>query len=199
MSGGPSITCHPVTPDRWADLEALFGPRGAVGGCWCMFFRLPSREFEANKGEANRRAMQGIVERGEVPGILAYVDGQPAGWCSIAPREAFPRLERSRVAKRVDDLPVWSVVCFFVQRPYRRQGVGVALLEAAVEYARSQGAHIIEAYPVEAAGDMPDVYAYYGLAETFRRAGFVEVARRSPTRPLMRLTLTDAPGVNEAV
>ncbi len=131
--------------------------------------------------------MRGIVHGGTVPGLVGYVDGVPAGWVSVAPREQFPVLERSRVSKRVDDEAVWSVVCFFVARPRRRQGISIRLLDAAVEYAFSQGAGIVEGYPVEPKkSSMPDAFAWHGLAVVFSRAGFTEVARRSETRPVMR-------------
>lgn len=178
---------HPVTPGRWDDFETLFGERGACGGCWCMWFRLKRSEFEKQKGEDNRLAMKAIVESGEVPGILAYTGSEPVGWCSVAPREAFGVLQRSWVLKPVDDQPVWSIVCFFVAKPYRRRGLMGKLIEAAVAYAAAQGAKIVEAYPVEPKkAETPDVFAYTGLASTFRKAGFVEVARRSETRPIMR-------------
>lgn len=183
----PTLHFHPLTPERWADLEALFGPRGACGDCWCMWWRLTRAEFEKQKGQGNKEAMKGIVDSGEVPGLLAYANGQPIGWCAVAPREKFPALERSRVLKRVDDKPVWSVVCFFVAKSYRHQGVSAQLLRAAVEYARDNGATIVEGYPVEPkAASMPDAFAYTGLASTFRKVGFVEVLRRSETRPIMR-------------
>src|SRR5512133_3165977 len=138
---------HPLTPDRWQDFETLFGKNGACAGCWCMWWRETRSEFEKNAYEPNRRAMQQIVETGRVPGILAYLDGAPAGWCSVAPREDFPSLDRSRVLKRVDDRPVWSIVCFFVKRPYRRSGLTLSLLHAAVEHARQNGAQVVEGYP----------------------------------------------------
>ncbi len=187
-----SFTALPVTPDNWKDFETVMGPRGATGGCWCMYLRLSHSEFEAQKGEPNKVEMKAIVDSGEIPGILAYVDGQPAGWCSVAPREVYTRLERSRVAKRVDDQPVWSVICFFVHKDYRHSGISSALLKAAIDYAKKQGAKIIEGYPVEPKKDkMPDVFAWQGFAEVFRRAGFKEVARRSETRPFMRLFLEE--------
>ena len=117
-----------LTPQRWADFEELFGPRGATGGCWCMWWRLTARDFDAQKGEANRRSMQAIVGSGHVPGILAYHEGHLVGWCSVAPREEFPRLGRSRILKPVDDEPVWSMVCFFIAKSYRRKGVARRLL-----------------------------------------------------------------------
>jgi GNAT superfamily N-acetyltransferase len=131
--------------------------------------------------------MKKIVNSGEVPGIMAYVQDQPVAWCSIGPREVFPRLERSRILKRVDQHPVWSVVCFVVAKPFRRTGVSTKLLRAAVQFAQEQGAKIVEGYPVEPKkAIMPDLFAYHGLASTFRKVGFVEVARRSATRPIMR-------------
>jgi GNAT superfamily N-acetyltransferase len=181
------LAFYPVTPHRWADLETLFGPRGACGGCWCMYWRLKRSEFEQLKGEGNRQLLKSIVESGEVPGLLAYHNGKPVGWVSIEPRPAFSALERSRILKPVDEQPVWSVVCFFVAKGYRRKGLTVALLKAAAEYARQQGAAIVEGYPVEPkVAKAPDPFVYTGLASAFRQAGFQEVARRSETRPIMR-------------
>jgi hypothetical protein len=122
------ISIHPVTPRRWPDLEALFGPRGACAGCWCMFWRLPRKDFEAGSGNFNRAAFKGIIDSGETPGLIAYHQDKPAGWICIGPRANFPVLDRSRVLKPVDERPVWSVVCFFVARPFRRQGITVSLL-----------------------------------------------------------------------
>ena len=131
----PHLDFHPLTPERWQDLEVLFGPRGACGGCWCMWWRLKRSQYEKQKGPGNRRALKKIVDSGEIPGLLAYADGQPIAWCSVGPREAYSTLERSRILKRVDDKPVWSVVCFVVAKSFRHKGVSTALLEAAVEYA----------------------------------------------------------------
>lgn len=158
-----------------------------------MFWRLPRSEFEKHKGAGNRRALRGIVMSGAEPGVLAYAGGEPVGWCAVAPRADYPALERSRVLAPVDDQPVWSVSCFFVARAYRGQGVSVQLLKAAAEFARQRRAKMLEGYPVESrTGKMPDAFAWTGLAGTFRRAGFSEVARRSKTRPIMRLLLRPA-------
>lgn len=186
---------HPLTPDRWADLETLFGPRGAVGGCWCMWWRIKRLEFASQKGESNRLALQRILEAGDEPGILAYAAGQPVGWCALAPRESYPALDRSRTLRRLDEQPVWSITCFFVARPFRRKGLSVALLKAAIEHARARGATIVEGYPVEPKkGSMPDIFASTGLSSAFRQAGFVEVARRSETRPIMRFEVVRSRG-----
>jgi GNAT superfamily N-acetyltransferase len=177
----------PVTPERWDDLEQLFGPRGAIGGCWCMWWRIKRKDFEHQQGKANQAAMREIVASGRVPGILAYASGEPIAWCSIAPREDFPVLDRSPVLKRVDDQPVWSVVCFFVAKGYRNQHMSSRMLTAAVDYAVQNGANIIEGYPITPKKDQaPDIYIFTGLESTFVKAGFVEVARRSESRPLMR-------------
>ncbi|MEW6456253.1 MAG: GNAT family N-acetyltransferase [Acidobacteriota bacterium] len=178
---------HLLTTERWRDLEMLFGERGACGGCWCMWWRLKRSQFEKQKGQGNKKALKKIVDSGEIPGLLAYARGQPIAWCSVAPRETYPVLERSRTLKRIDDEPVWSVVCFFVAKPFRRKGVTVELLRAAVKYAKEHGAKIVEGYPVEPKKSiMPDVFVWTGVASAFRRVGFVEVARRSETRPIMR-------------
>jgi len=190
---------RPLTRERWADFEKLFGPRGACGGCWCMWWRLKRSAFEARKGLRNKQAMKRIVQRGEEPGLLAYHRGVPVAWCSVGPREVFPVLERSRILGRVDDKPVWSVVCFFVAKGYRKQGMTARLLKAAAEYARKHGATILEGYPVEPKkGRTADVFVYTGLASVFRRAGFEEVARRSETRPVMRLSLRRTTGSRRA-
>jgi GNAT superfamily N-acetyltransferase len=182
-----NLEFYPLTSKRWRDIEALFGEKGACGGCWCMWWRLKRSQFEKQKGEGNKKGLKKIVESGEIPGILAYVKGEPIAWCSVAPRERFPVLERSRILKRVDEKPVWSVVCFFVAKPFRQKGITVELLKAAIEYAEKQGAEIIEGYPVEPKkGKMPDVFAWTGFASAFRQAGFVEVLRRSEHRPIMR-------------
>jgi GNAT superfamily N-acetyltransferase len=178
---------HPLTPDRWIAFERLFGPRGAYGGCWCMFWRLKRADFSRMQGDGNRAAMHAIVDSGQVPGILAYAAGQPVGWCSVAPRERFGSLNRSRVLKPVDDTPVWSIVCFFVAREYRGQGLIEALIRAAVDYVWQQGGEVVEAYPVDPRGrDLAPVSSYMGLPVAFARAGFAEVARPSPGRVIMR-------------
>jgi GNAT superfamily N-acetyltransferase len=186
------VNFHPVTAERWHDLEKLFGERGACGGCWCMWWRVKRSQFEKQKGHGNKKALKRIVDSGEIPGLLAYANDQPIAWVSLAPREKYPVLERSRVLKRVDDKPVWSVVCFFVDKQFRRQGMMTRLLKAAVEYAKKNGAIIVEGYPVEPEkGSIPDAFAWPGLASAFRKAGFVEVLRRSENRPIMRYPIKE--------
>lgn len=177
----------PLTPERWDDFAALFGERGGTGGCWCMWWRLKRSDYERRKGTGNRRAIKRIVASGEEPGILAYHGKKPVGWCALAPRESYPVLDRSRVLKRVDETPVWSITCFFVDRHYRKMGITEALLREACRYARRRGAKILEGYPVDPRGkDIPAVFAWTGFVSAFRKAGFKECARRSETRPIMR-------------
>jgi GNAT superfamily N-acetyltransferase len=180
----------PLTPGRWRDLAALFGERGACGGCWCMFWRLPRAVFHRQKGRGNRDAFRKVVKRGDPPGLIAYDGTTPIGWCAIAPRDEYPALARSRILKPVDERPVWSVACLFIAKPYRRRGVSVRLLKAASAHVRRRGGRIVEGYPVEPPGRMADAFVWTGLASAFRRAGFREVARRSKTRPIMRRDLT---------
>src|SRR5262245_37725960 len=177
---------HPLTPGRWRDLECLFGERGACGGCWCMYWRLTRANYNLSKGEKNKRALKAIVESDGTPGILAYAGGKPVAWCSVAPRESFPVLERSRILKPVDDRKVWSVVCFFVDKEHRRQGITVRLLKAAIDFVRTRGGRALEGYPVDPRKDQPDAFVWSGLASAFIKAGFKEVERRSESRPIMR-------------
>jgi GNAT superfamily N-acetyltransferase len=177
----------PLTPGRWEDFVRLFDKHGAYGGCWCMWWRETRGEFAKRQGQGNRRAMKKIVGAGEVPGILAYAAGEPAGWISIAPREKFPALERSRTLKRLDDVPVWSIVCFFVGMEYRNKGIAIPLIRAAVAYAARQGAKVVEAYPtLPNKGRLAPVSVYMGIPSIFEHAGFTECARPSATKVIMR-------------
>jgi GNAT superfamily N-acetyltransferase len=151
-----------------------------------MWFRLRRQEFGSNKGRENKAALKALVGSGERPGLIAYVDGEPAGWCSLDPREKFAHLARSRQFKRVDNQPVWSIVCFVIGERFRRQGLMTRLLEEAVSYAAQRGARIIEGYPVEPEGRLTGTAGYTGIASVFRRAGFIEVARAANGRPVMR-------------
>ncbi len=154
-----------------------------------MWWRLPHAAWQQGKGAGNRRALRRVVATGPPPGILAYADGQPVGWCAVAPRAAYPRLARSRALAPVDDAPVWSLTCFFVARPWRGRGLTRALLDAAAADVRRRGGRVLEGYPIERSARTADAFVYTGLASTFRRAGFHEVARRSRTRPIMRRAL----------
>ena len=178
---------YPVTKENWEDFENLFGEKGACAGCWCMLWRLRRKEYDSSRGAGNKRKMKSLVYAGIVPGILAYDNEKPVGWCSVAPREDFPVLENSRVLERIDDKPVWSVVCFFINKDYRKKGLSVELLNAAKKYVKNNNGKIIEGYPIEPKAEKsPDVFVWTGLASAFRKAGFKEIVRRSETRPIMR-------------
>jgi GNAT superfamily N-acetyltransferase len=178
---------YPLTPKRWPDFEKLFGAHGAYGGCWCMWWRSTRREFEERKGEGNRRALKAIVDGGKVPGILAYLGQEPVGWCSVAPREEFSSLDRSPVLKRLDDQPVWSIVCFYVAKGFRGQGVAEVLIGGALDYVKNRGGSIVEAYPTAPKKTpLAPVSSFMGLPAMFARAGFVESARPSRSKIIMR-------------
>ena len=178
---------HPLTPQRWRDFEALFGAHGAYGGCWCMWWRSTRSEFGKRRGEGNRRAMKAIVDSGKIPGLLAYLGPEPVGWCSVAPREEFSSLERSPVLKRLDDQPVWPIVCFYVAKGFRGQGIAEALIGGALDYVRSRGGSMVEAYPTPPKETpLAPVSSYMGLPAMFIRTGFVECARPSRSKWVMR-------------
>ncbi len=184
----------PATRDSWRDIESLFGERGACGGCWCMWWRRLRAEYEKEKGEGNRRALRELVESGMEPGVLAYVDAEPVGWCAVAPRDQYPRLARSRIAKPIDDRPVWSIVCLFVDRRHRKRGLSVGLIDAARKLATARGARIVEGYPVTPRMDRTaDTFVYHGVVSAFERAGFQIVARPSPTRRVVRWVISEKP------
>ena len=156
-----------------------------------MLWRLTKKQYDAQKGEGNRLAMKAIVDSGEVPGILACHHGKAIGWCAIAPRGTYSALSRSRILKPVDGRPCWSISCFFIDKSYRKKGVSIELLTAASSYAKRRGATLVEGYPVEPKPGraIPPAFAWTGIPAAFERAGFKEVIRRSPTRPIMRREL----------
>jgi GNAT superfamily N-acetyltransferase len=183
------VTIQPLTPERWPDLERLFGKNGGCGGCWCTWWRQTRSEYRANSGEPNRRALKRIVDSGTVPGLLAFAGDEPVGWVAIQPRSDYPALARSRTLAALDDAPVWSVTCFFVAKGWRGRGLMRGLLEAAVAHAREHGATVVEGYPVDSASALPAAFVYTGVPAIFAKSGFNEVARRSRTRPIFRRRL----------
>jgi L-amino acid N-acyltransferase YncA len=174
---------YPVTPERLADLERFSLAHGKFRYCSCMRWRLASADYKRSTKEKRMAALDTLVEQKTPVGVLAYRDGEPVGWVSVAPRETYAALERFKALPRIDDLPVWSVVCFFIDRYERGQGLTLGLLQAAVNYAVSQGAEIVEGYPV---GPGPRLYTYMGSPATFQEAGFREVAQPTEGRPIMR-------------
>jgi len=182
------LTFQPVTKENWGKFVQLFGERGACGNCWCMWPRLRKRDFDEGKAyDGNKTAMKELVWSGKPTGILAFYEDQPIAWCAFAPREDFLKLENSRVHKRIDNQPVWSIPCFFVDKNYRRLGVSVEILKAVIKYAEKKKIKIIEAYPtIPTKEKLPDAFAWIGLYGSFEQAGFKIADRTSKSRPMVR-------------
>jgi GNAT superfamily N-acetyltransferase len=180
-----TLTIRPLTPDLWPSLEELFGRNGACNGCWCMYWRIGSA-YRKRPRERNKAAFREVVKRGPPPGLLAFDGDVAVGWCQLTPRDALPWLDRAWRLERVDELPVWSLSCFYVRKGYRRQGVTSALIAAALKVARRAKAPALEAYPLDAT--LTPSASSTGFASTFGRAGFKVVARHVPPRPIMRYT-----------
>lgn len=187
-----TIDVVPATRDRWADVVTIMGGNGDRG-CWCQAPRGRAVGYGASEPGARREALHAQLAEEPPPGMLAYVDGEIAGWCGFGPRPNLPRLVRSRTIPKVDDLPVWSIVCFLVRVGYRRRGVAAALLDGVIDFARRSGAPGVEAYPIDPEGGRVDVgFGYVGVTPMFEKAGFrqvVETTAHSDGRPriLMRL------------
>ena len=188
------LDIHPLDSRRWKDLETLFnGPGGSqVRTCWCMCYRRSGRvekPSDTTYAQFNKCALKALVKRDIVPGLLGYRDGKPVAWISLGPREDYAKLARSPLMKPVDDKPVWSIVCFYTAKAARGQHLAEAMLDGAIDYARSHGARLVEAYPVDGRGRIADDSMWFGAKSMYDRAGFVEVARRKPTRPMVRKAL----------
>jgi|SRR6516165_6616768 len=179
-----SIKVVPLTPNLWPHLEDLFGANGACNGCWCMYWRI-GNAYRKRARDANKTAFHAVVKHGPPPGLLAFKGDLAVGWCQLTPRDALPWLERAWRLRRVDQVPVWSISCFYIRKGYRRQGVTFALITAAVKSAKKAGAPALEAYPLDA--NLTPSASGTGYATTFARAGFKVIARHVPPRPIMRL------------
>ena len=194
MTEPKAMMIVPATSDRFPDLCTVFESCSDGRKCWCAYWFLPNRDFRAGWGAANRQRLEELVLSGREPGLLAYVDGIPAGWAGLGPREWYDRIERSKPLARLPEDrfgegELWAVNCFIIAKPFRRTGLMRALLAAAVKHARPNGARAIEGYPVDAAGRLASWDLFTGTPAAFRDAGFVEVARRLERRPVMRLLL----------
>lgn len=177
------ISTRPVTAELWPALEDLFGERGACSGCWCMYWRIGAA-YRKRQASDNRRDFRAVVFEGPPPGLLAFAGEMAVGWCQVTPRDALPWFDKTWRLKRVDAVPVWAISCFYVRKGWRRKGVTRALIAGAVEMAKAAGAPALEAYPLD--GAVSPSSTSTGYASTFLRAGFREVARRSPEKPILR-------------
>jgi ribosomal protein S18 acetylase RimI-like enzyme len=197
MPGAPAKNLHiePLTPDRIADLATLFDAGGDPKWCWCAYYRFRGRDWTNSSPAANRASLERMAVDTPTPGLVAYEGDAVVGWVSLGPREAYERLTYSRTAAPIDDTPVWSIVCFVVARQQRGRGIAEALLAAAVEHARSHGATMLEAYPVDTGGErIAAANAFKGTLSMYERAGFEVVARRQATadsapRPIVRMAV----------
>jgi GNAT superfamily N-acetyltransferase len=184
------LTFEPLTPANWLHFVKLFGAKGACGGCWCMSFRLSKDDFCEGKGEGNKQTMKDLVFDKRITGLLGFCEGEAIAWLSMSPREEFVKLERSRIHKRIDDKEVWSIPCFFIAKEFRRKGVSVEMLKAAIQFAKEKNIKILEAYPTKPYTEkMPDVFAWIGFLSAFEKAGFKIVDNKSKNRPMVRYYL----------
>jgi GNAT superfamily N-acetyltransferase len=180
-----ALVCRPLTPERFRDMETVFGERGVARRCFCMHWRRPDGGHDDDLDNKERYAA--VVAAGPPPGLVGYIDEEPLGWVQVGPRNHFPTISRSRLLKPVDSADVWSINCFVVRVGHRSQGVGRGLLAAAIRYAKHRGATAVEAYPVD--GERSSVVDYFtGTLGMFEDEGFVELIRRNETRPIVRLT-----------
>ena len=195
MKGGTTSTnrkkdllvLRPLTLANWDDIETLFHAKGCsvAKWCWCVHYRFARAAMPKDRKAALKKLAKGELP----PGLMAYRGKTPVGWVSLGPRAAFAKLATSPVMKPVDETPVWSVICFVVPAPERGQGIARALLDGAITFARKQKVKALEAYPIDKTTESTPMSMWFGAASMFRRAGFVEIARRKPTRPVMRLAL----------
>jgi ribosomal protein S18 acetylase RimI-like enzyme len=191
------LAMRPLTPALWPNLEALFNARGCsvARHCWCMYYRGTGAggpgPAGATRAQTRRAELRELVDAGRTPGLIGYRNGTPVGWVSLGPRSDFARLRRSPIMKAIDNRPVWSVICFVVPTQYRGQGVARSLLSGAIDYAKASGADVLEAYPVDRRVRSSDDAMWFGAKSMFDAAGFEEVARRKPDRPMVRKQLGD--------
>jgi GNAT superfamily N-acetyltransferase len=181
------LTTRVLSRRDWPVVQELFGDKGACGGCWCMWWRLPrgGKLWHESKGEKNRNDFRRLVESGKVHGILAFAGAEPVGWCCFGPRSTFPRTERVRALAREWSPDTWSIVCFYMAPRWRGKGVATRLLEAATARALELGAREIEGYPVvPKTGAIPNVFAYTGLPSLFEKQGYCELDRPGMSRPI---------------
>jgi GNAT superfamily N-acetyltransferase len=169
----------------------LFGEKGACGGCWCMYWRQKSTDFKKNKDEPNKKLFRQLVDEKKELGLIFYVNNEPAAWCSVSPREEIYRVENSRSFKPVDDKPAWSIVCIFINKNYRKQGLSVHIIKSVIEYCKTKNVKILEAYPaIPYASNIPDSFAWTGFESAFKKAGFINIPVQTKSKAYMRFYIS---------
>ncbi len=185
------IQIEPLTPQNWQSFEELFGEKGACGNCWCMYFRRSKADFVEGKfDDGNKNAMKELVWQNKPTGLIGFIEDKPIAWCALAPRADYPKLEKSRIHKPIDDKVVWTITCLFIDKRYRKQGVSIALLKKVIEFAKVQKVAILEAYPtIPTQKTLPDSFLWIGVYSSFEKAGFTIVNNKSVNRPMVRVYL----------
>lgn len=179
-----------LTSSTWKHFELLMGEKGGCGNCWCMYFRLPYKTFQANKPHGNKKMMKQLVNKGMPQGLIASINDEPVGWIAMAPREDYLKIENSRVFKRIDDEPVWSITCFFVRKEYRHTGLSMQLIKGAIDFAKKKKIKILEAYPAIPYSDkVPHPFLWVGVLSSFLKNGFKVVRQNNKSRAMVRIEL----------
>lgn len=190
-----NTTIAPLVPELWADFEDLFGRQGACYGCWCTHFRLSPAARRASNRERNKDHIKARIEAGPPPGLLAFEGGQAVGWMQIGPRADVPEWNnQGRGSAPIDpadasDPGVWAISCFFIRAKARGKGLSHRLVQGGIEFARENGARLIEACPIDLSKDSRSIGLFVGSSRVFEKAGFQRLVERKPGRPLVRLVL----------
>jgi GNAT superfamily N-acetyltransferase len=181
------IKLEPLTLNNWDMFEELMGEKGGCGGCWCMLFRLPYKEFKANKPGGNKMFMHEIVSQTRPTGLMAVYENKAIGWMALAPREDYTKIEKARSLKRIDDKPVWSITCFFVKKEFRKMGISQMMIKAVIAYAKKNNIETLEAYPAIPYDDkMPAPFLWIGVLSSFKKNGFKVVQQNGKSRAMVR-------------
>ncbi|HET9746350.1 MAG TPA: GNAT family N-acetyltransferase [Chitinophagaceae bacterium] len=184
------LKLEPLTASNWKAFETLMGEKGGCGNCWCMYFRLPYKTFQENKPDGNKKMMKQLVSKGLPQGLIASLNTEPVGWIALAPREDYMRVENSRVFRRIDDKPIWSITCFFIKKEFRRQGLSKELIKGAVDFAKKKKIKTLEAYPaIPYAEKVPHPFLWVGVLSSFINNGFRIVRQHSKSRAMVRIDL----------
>lgn len=190
MKQGEKLKFESLTAANWKQFEILMGEKGGCGNCWCMYFRLPYKEFQENKPDGNKRLIKQLVNKGLPQGLIALLDAQPVGWIALAPREDYMKLENSRVFKRIDGKPVWSITCFFIKKGFRHMGLSQQLIKGAVDFAKKKKIKTLEAYPAIPYNEkVPHAFLWVGVLSSFLKNGFKIVQQHSKSRAMVRIDL----------